>query len=124
MSKAKIVCFSATKNAEAAKDFYQNVLEFNLIEDSPFALAFDANGTMLRIQKVQELTPAKHTSLGWEVSDIRSQIDALVTKGVHFERYAELRQDERGVWESPSGARIAWFQDPDGNILSLTQWPA
>lgn len=102
---------------------YQNVLGLKLVEDSPFALVFDANGTMLRIQKVPELAPAKHTSLGREVRDIRGHIDALVKQGVRFERYDRLHQDEAGVWESPSGARVAWFRDPDGNTLSLTQWP-
>jgi catechol 2,3-dioxygenase-like lactoylglutathione lyase family enzyme len=110
-------------NAEAAKDFYQNILGLRLVEDSPFALVFDANGTMLRIQKVQEHVPANHTSLGWKVRDIRPQINGFVNKGVRFERYDRLPQDEAGIWESPSGARVAWFRDPDGNTLSLTQWP-
>jgi catechol 2,3-dioxygenase-like lactoylglutathione lyase family enzyme len=123
LSKAAIMCFSATRNAEAAKDFYQNILGLKLVEDSPFALAFDANGTMLRIQKVQEHSPPKHTSLGWKVADINSQVNALVSKGVRFERYDRLLQDGAGIWESPSGARVAWFRDPDGNTLSLTQWP-
>lgn len=123
LSNAQIICFAATKNAEAARRFYQDVLGLPIIEDSPFALAFDANGTMLRIQKVQEHTPAKHTCLGWQVSDIRSHIDALMHKGVRFERYARLPQDDLGIWASPSGALVAWFLDPDGNGLSLTQWP-
>jgi catechol 2,3-dioxygenase-like lactoylglutathione lyase family enzyme len=123
LSNAELVCFAATCNAPAAKDFYQGVLGLALVDDSPFALAFDATGTMLRIQKVQEHVPAKHTSLGWRVADIRSHIDALVRKGIRFERYDGLPQDEAGVWESPAGVRVAWFRDPDGNTLSLTQWP-
>jgi catechol 2,3-dioxygenase-like lactoylglutathione lyase family enzyme len=124
LNSAEIICFAATKNPEAAKRFYEEVLGLPLIEDSPFALAFDANGTMLRIQKVQEHTPVRHTTLGWKVRDIRAHIDALVCKGVRFERYERLPQDESGVWESPSGALVAWFLDPDGNGLSLTEWPA
>jgi catechol 2,3-dioxygenase-like lactoylglutathione lyase family enzyme len=123
LKDADIVCFAATKNPEAAKAFYGQVLGLALIEDSPFALAFDANGTMLRIQKVQEHTPPKHTTLGWHVTDIRAQIDELTRKGVRFERYGRLAQDEAGIWESPSGALVGWFLDPDGNVLSLTQWP-
>jgi predicted enzyme related to lactoylglutathione lyase len=124
LNSADIVCFAATTKPEAAKKFYEQVLELTLIEDSPFALAFDANGTMLRIQKVQEHTPAKHTTLGWKVTDIRAHIDALARKGVRFERYERLSQDPSGIWESPSGALVAWFLDPDGNGLSLTEWPA
>lgn len=123
LNNAELICFVATKDPQAAKSFYQDILGLTLTEDSPFALVFDANGTMLRIQKVQELTPAKHTSLGWQVSDIHARIDALVRKGVRFERYERLSQDEAGVWQSPSGALVAWFLDPDGNGLSLTQWP-
>jgi catechol 2,3-dioxygenase-like lactoylglutathione lyase family enzyme len=124
LNDAEIICFAATRNPEAAKAFYGQVLGLTLIEDSPFALAFDANGTMLRIQKVQEHTPAKHTTLGWSVANIRVNVEALVRKGVRFERYERLPQDEAGIWESPSGALVAWFLDPDGNGLSLTQWPA
>jgi heme-degrading monooxygenase HmoA len=124
LSKAEIMCFTATKNPEAAKNFYEGVLGLPLLEESPFALVFDANGTMLRIQKVQEHSPARHTSLGWKVGDIRAQVDALFRKGVSCERYERLSQDEAGIWESPSGALVAWFLDPDGNTLSLTEWPA
>jgi catechol 2,3-dioxygenase-like lactoylglutathione lyase family enzyme len=124
LSTTKLVCFAATKKSEAAKNFYENVLGLKLIEDSPFALVFDANGTMLRIKKVKEHEPAKHTTLGWHVADIRSEMDELVRKGVRFERYERLPQDDVGVWKSPSGALVAWFLDPDGNGLSLTQFPA
>lgn len=123
LNNEELVCFAATKNPESAKRFYTDVLGLALLEDSPFALVFDANGTMLRIQKVQELTPAKHTSLGWKVNDIRARMQALMGKGVRFERYERLQQDEAGIWKSPSGALVAWFLDPDGNGLSLTQWP-
>ena len=124
LSGAEIVCFAATKNPESAKGFYGSVLGLRLIEDSPFALVFDANGTMLRIQKVHEHTPAKHTTLGWSVISIHSEIEQLTRKGVRFERYERLQQDQLGVWQSPSGALVAWFLDPDGNGLSLTQFPA
>jgi catechol 2,3-dioxygenase-like lactoylglutathione lyase family enzyme len=124
LSSSELICFAATKNPEAAKSFYVNVLDLKLIEDSPFALVFDANGTTLRIQKVQEHTPAKHTTLGWRVGDIRSEMGYLIRKGVRFERYERVPQDELGIWKSPSGALVAWFLDPDGNGLSLTQFPA
>ncbi len=123
LDNAAIICFAATKNPIAARHFYEKIIGLPLIEDSPFALTFDANGTMLRIQKVQDFTPARHTTLGWAVADIRVAITALVREGVRFERYERLMQDEDGVWQSPSGALVAWFLDPDGNGLSLTEWP-
>ena len=85
-------------------------------------MVFDANGTMLRVQKVQELLPARHAVLGWDVRDIRAEIEALTKKGVRFERFDGLPQDELGIWTSPAGGKIAWFKDPDGNTLSLTQF--
>jgi predicted enzyme related to lactoylglutathione lyase len=81
----------------------------------------DANGTLLRIQKVGSLNPPTFTTLGWQVTDIAVAIDELTPLGVAFERYPGMAQDERGIWHSPSGARVAWFKDPDGNTLSLTQ---
>lgn len=124
LANAEIICFAATTNPEAAKSFYEDVLELTLLEDSPFALVFDANGIMLRIQKVQQHVPAKHTTLGWKVADIRSQIRLLSAKGVQLQHYEGLTQDELGIWKSPSGALVAWFLDPDGNGLSLTEFEA
>ena len=86
------------------------------------ALVFDVNGTMLRVQKVHELVPARHTVLGWDVPDIAARMKELVERGVRFEHFPGLPQDESGIWTSPSGAKIAWFKDPDGNTLSLTQF--
>lgn len=122
LGKSKIICFCATANPAEAKVFYRDTLGLTLVEDSPFALVFDANGTMLRIQKVQNLSPARHTTLGWEVSDINTTIKQLGTKGVRFERYDGLSQDQSGIWTTPDGSRVAWFRDPDGNTLSLTEF--
>ncbi|MEP7342703.1 MAG: VOC family protein [Acidobacteriota bacterium] len=114
--------FVATKSPDSARDFYEKALALQFISDTPFALVFDLNGTMLRVQKVQEHTPANHTVLGWEVADIVAEIKDLTERGVHFERYEWMEQDEIGVWLAPGGAKIAWFKDPDGNVLSLTQY--
>jgi catechol 2,3-dioxygenase-like lactoylglutathione lyase family enzyme len=119
-----IIAFVATVRPDDAKAFYGEILGLRLVEDSPFALVFDGAGTMLRVQKVQELVPARHTALGWSVADIRAEVAALVARGVVFDRYPGLDQDEQGVWTSPAGGRIAWFRDPDGNVLSLTEFPA
>ena len=122
MLKSKIICFVATQQPARALEFYSGTLGLTLMSNDPFAIVFDANGTMLRVQKVQALLPAKHTVLGWEVTDIRAKIKELTKRGVGFERYDGLAQDESGVWTSPSGARVAWFKDPDGNTLSLVQF--
>jgi catechol 2,3-dioxygenase-like lactoylglutathione lyase family enzyme len=120
---ARLIGFAATSQPEAAKRFYRDVLGLPLTEESAFALVFDANGTMLRVQKVENVREAAYTVLGWRVSDIRSKIDELSARGVHFQHYAGMAHDDRGIWKSPDGAEIAWFRDPDGNTLSLTQWP-
>ncbi len=119
---AKIISFVATKNPAVALKFYVETLGLKLVNDDPFAIVFDANGTMLRVQKVQELTPARHTVLGWDVPDIVTKVKELTKKGVRFECYEGLSQDELGIWTSPAKAKVAWIKDPDGNILSLTQF--
>jgi catechol 2,3-dioxygenase-like lactoylglutathione lyase family enzyme len=122
MTKSKIICFVATQNPAATREFYEDTLGLKLVSDGPFAIVFDADGVMLRVQKVHELTSAKHTVLGWDVPDISARIQELTRKGVRFERYPGLPQDELGAWLTPSGAKVAWFKDPDGNTLSLTQF--
>lgn len=118
----KLMAFVATRDGARARAFYEGTLGLKVVSDDDFALALDAGGTMLRVQKVGELSPHPFTALGWEVADIASMMDALRAKGVVFARFPGLDQDDRGVWVSPSsGARIAWFKDPDGNTLSLTQ---
>jgi len=122
LSRSNIMAFLATADGGRARTFYQLIVGLRLVDDDPFALVFDGNGVMVRIQKVETVTPAPYTALGWKVADIRATIQSLQAKGVEVERYGELDQDDLGVWTSPSGARIAWFRDPDGHILSLTQW--
>ena len=116
-----IIVFIATIQPEQPKVFYREMLGLRLIEDTPYALVFDAHGTMLRIQKVQTLTPAGHTVLGWQVVDVHETVGTLLKQGIIFERYPGLSQDEQGVWTTPEGNKIAWFTDPEGNILSLTE---
>jgi catechol 2,3-dioxygenase-like lactoylglutathione lyase family enzyme len=122
LNQLKLICFVATTKPAEAKAFYGDTLGLSLVEESPFALIFDANRTMLRVQKVRELSPAAFTTLGWKVGDIHSTIRQLSTKGVRFERYDGLPQDELGVWTTPDGSKVAWFKDPDKNILSLTEF--
>ena len=122
LATCELIAFGATVQPERAKDFYQKTLGLSLVADEPWALVFDANGTMLRLQKVPQFTPAPFTSLGWRVNDIHALLQRLAETGVSAERYAHFEQDALGVWSSPGGAKVAWFKDPDGNTLSLTQF--
>jgi len=118
----KIIAFVATRDALRAKVFYRDTLGLRLVSEEPFALVFDAQGTMLRVSIVQQLAPAKHTVLGWDVPDIMAAAQDLQKAGVRFERYEVLPQDELGIWTAPGGARVAWFKDPEGNVLSITEF--
>lgn len=116
------ISFVATLDACAAKAFYADVLGLHLVAEDPFALVFDVNGRMLRISTVEVLNPASHTVLGWAVDNVESKVLDLKEKGVEFQHFAGMGQDTNGIWTSPSGERIAWFKDPDGNNLSLTEF--
>jgi catechol 2,3-dioxygenase-like lactoylglutathione lyase family enzyme len=124
LASARLVAFAATTDASRAKAFYQGKLGLRLISDDDFALAFESNGTHLRIQKVQRITPPPFTVLGWQVADIQATISALSKEGISFERYSFMQQDAAGVWTAPGGTKVAWFKDPDENLLSLSQPPA
>jgi catechol 2,3-dioxygenase-like lactoylglutathione lyase family enzyme len=121
LDDAALVAFAATTQPDASRTFYADTLGLTMTEDSPFALVFDANGTTLRIQKVQEMAPPGHTVLGWEVADMTATIESLTAAGVEFVHFDPLPQDAHGVWTTPDGTRVAWFRDPDGNLLSLTE---
>ncbi len=116
-----IVAFVATTDPKRAKAFYAKTLGLRLVSEDGFALAFDAGGTMLRVATVKTLQPAGYTVLGWIVPDIAKAVRDLVKRGVMFQRYEGIPQDDLGIWSSPSGARVAWFTDPESNTLSLTE---
>jgi hypothetical protein len=99
------------------------VLGLAFVADEPPALVFKVGDSMLRIQKVERLQPAPYTALGWDVVDLRAIMGDLRAAGVVFQRYEGLIQDDDGIWCAPSGGLVAWFQDPDGHVLSLTQFP-
>jgi len=122
LERQKLIAFLATRDGARARRFYQHTLGLTVISDDDFALVLDANGTMLRVQKVASFTPHPFTSLGWDVSDIRATVIELQSRGVRFEVFSGMDQDERGIWRAPSGAQVAWFKDLDGNMLSLTQF--
>ena len=123
LGAAELVAFVPTTNPKKARAFYETILGLQFVSDDPFALVFDSNGVTIRIANVSGVPhkPAAFTILGWTVPDIAETIRALVVKGVLFERYEGMKQNTLGIWKSPSGARIAWFKDPDGNVLSITE---
>jgi catechol 2,3-dioxygenase-like lactoylglutathione lyase family enzyme len=122
LSDQSIIGFVATADPDRAKKLYRDTLGLRLVsEEMPFALVFDAHGTMLRVTIVKNVTPAGYTVLGWQVPDIVAAAKALSEAGVRFERYQGMPQDEHGIWSSPGGARVAWFKDADGNTLSISQ---
>ena len=119
-----IIGFVTIVDVPRAKDFYQNTLGLRLIlEEPPFALVFEANGIMLRLGMAKERPPAHGTVLGWQVPEITATVKSLAHAGVSFERYGGMDQDELGIWTSPTGAKVAWFKDPDGNTLSVSEHP-
>ena len=121
LGSSELVAFVATTDLDRARAFYGGVLGLAVVEESPFACVFDAHGTRLRVTPVAEIVTAPYTVLGWAVADIAATVRALGRAGVRFERFAGMDQDDLGVWTSPGGAKVAWFPDPDGNVLSLTQ---
>jgi len=122
LGSQELVAFVATQDPGRAKEFYRDTLGLPLVSEDEFALVFDATGTMLRVTRVQELAAAKYTVLGWRVRDIVQTATDLQKAHVAQERYPGMQQDELGIWTSPSGAKVAWFKDPDGNTLSITQF--
>ena len=116
-----IVAMLPTTDPEAARRFYSQVLGLTLTSEDPFALVFDAGGTPLRLQKVAACTPHPFSALGWSVPDVRAAAAALAGKGVRFERFEGMDQDELGIWMPPGAAKgVCWFRDPEGNLLSLS----
>jgi catechol 2,3-dioxygenase-like lactoylglutathione lyase family enzyme len=122
LSRSGLICFAATSNAPKARKFYEETLGLKFLSGDQFALVFEANGTMLRIQIVDQVNPHGYTTLGWKVADIEKEVQTLLQRGVRFARYEGMDQEKSGIWTAPSKAKIAWFSDPDGNILSLTEF--
>ncbi len=116
-----VVAFLATTDLPRARDFYSRALGLEVLAEDSFACTLDAHGTNVRLTRVDDATIAPYTVLGWSVPDIDAAIGTLGANGVTFERFAGMDQDDRGVWRAPGGDRVAWFKDPDGNTLSLTQ---
>jgi catechol 2,3-dioxygenase-like lactoylglutathione lyase family enzyme len=122
LTDAPLVAFAATTNLDRAREFYGDMLGLRLTEQNQFAAVFATPAAMLRVTLVDKLVPAGYTVLGWEVPDIVAAVHDLAARGIDFNHYDGFDQDADGIWTAPSGARVAWFPDPDGNTLSLTEF--
>lgn len=125
LGTCKLIAFVPTRDLARARAFYESVLGLRLVMDNaPVALVFDAHGTTLRVTAAGDYTPHAFTVLGWQVDSIESTVDQLASAGVAMFRYKGMNEnDPRGIWTSPAGARVAWFHDPDQNVLSVTEFP-
>ncbi len=121
LGSTNIVAFVPTKDSEKARAFYEGVLGLRFVKDDGFAMVLDANGIMVRVAKVPQFTPAQFTILGWQVKDIEKVVQGLQKNGVRCEIFGFFKQDELGIWTAPTGDKVAWFKDPDGNILSVSE---
>jgi catechol 2,3-dioxygenase-like lactoylglutathione lyase family enzyme len=121
LSTNPLIAFIPSKDTGRSRSFYEDALGLRFVCDDPFAVVMDSNGTMIRIVRVGEFTPAPFTILGWQVDDIHVKVTELSGKGVQFNRYPYFEQSPDGVWTAPNGAKVAWFPDPDGNVLSVSQ---
>lgn len=121
LASSRMIGFVPTKDSKKARDFYEGKLGFEFVLDDQFALVVRAGGTTIRVVKGQSFVPAPYTVLGWEVQDIGSVVAWLKERGVVFEKYPFIQDQERGIWTTPAGDKVAWFKDPDGNILSVSQ---
>ncbi len=123
LRSSELIAFVGATDLNRARVFYEQVLGLRVTSQTEFACEFDANGTLLRVTAVPSVAPAGYTVLGWRVSGITEAVRSLSARGVAFLRFGGMGQDEDGVWTSPGGAKVAWFADPDGNTLSLTEFP-
>ncbi|OKS86748.1 VOC family protein [Mucilaginibacter polytrichastri] len=119
-----IMAFLATADPAKARPFYENILGLPLKRTDPYAMVFDSNGIELRITTVKDLQPVPYSVMSWIVPAIHDTVAGLSAKSVVFEKYSFFEQDADGVWHSPDGTLVAWFKDPDGNLLSLTEFVA
>jgi catechol 2,3-dioxygenase-like lactoylglutathione lyase family enzyme len=121
LAESPISAFVPTIDYARARPFFEDVLQLPFVSEDPFAMVFRLHGAMLRVVKVDGHAPARFTILGWRVDDIAAEARRLADRGVVFVRYPFFQQDDLGIWTAPSGDKVAWFRDPDGNVLSIAQ---
>ena len=121
LAQNEVMAFIPTKNAVEARTFYEGKLGLRFVSDDDFALVVESGKTVIRITKVEQFTPERFTILGWRVLNIEEEVRELSARGVSFRRFPGMEQDDLGIWNAPGGTKVVWFQDPDGNVLSLSQ---
>ncbi len=124
LGDSDLIAFVPTRDLQKSRRFYEQTLGLEFVSEDPFALVFRAHGVMLRIadvSNVKDFRPAPFTILGWRVSNVEKAVRELREKGIEFERFSGMQQNALGIWHSPGGAQVAWFKDPDGNVLSITE---
>ena len=117
----RLIGFAMVTDAARARAFYVGTLELAFVEENDFAVVLRSGENMVRLPKVPNVQPPPSTVLVWECGNIAERVRELTAAGVAFLRYGWMDQDELGIWSPPNGDKIAWFQDPDGNVLSLSQ---
>jgi len=122
LNSFKLIAFLPTTDYKRARSFYEGILGLEYVSEDPFALVLRSDGNMIRVGRLESFTPAKNTILGWEVSEIEKVVAAFKEKGGSFEKYPWVRDPVGlGIWTAPNGDKVAWFKDPDGNVLSLSE---
>jgi catechol 2,3-dioxygenase-like lactoylglutathione lyase family enzyme len=121
LASAKLMGFLFTKDYDRARAFFESNLGFQFVSLDQFALVMKAGDTSIRIVKIPTFVPAQGTVLGWQVQNIEAVVDWLAARGVVFEKYPFVQDRQRGIWTAPGGDKVAWFKDPDGNVLSVSQ---
>lgn len=121
LASAPITALVGTVKPELAKAFYGETLGLKFISDDGFALVFEGKNARVRVSRVPGVTPPAYAVLAFTVDDIEAAVDGLTAKGVIFARYGFFVQDARGIWSAPDGTKVAWFHDPDLNLLSVVQ---
>ena len=123
LAHASVIGFVPVRDMKAAEDFYSGKLGLTVVDrDNPYALVLESNGTMVRCALAPDAKPQPFTVLGWQVPDIHAAVKDLIAAGIEPIRYPWLEHDANGIWTATDGGGlVAWFNDPDGNVLSLSQ---
>jgi len=121
LASGRMAGFVLTRDYERARNFYEGQLGFEFVSQDQFALVVQAGANRIRIVKSSDMTPLRSTVLGWEVPEIEPVVDWLQQRGVAFEKYPFVQDKHRGIWTAPNGDKVAWFKEPDGNVLGVSQ---
>jgi catechol 2,3-dioxygenase-like lactoylglutathione lyase family enzyme len=124
LAASDVIAFVSTTDLDRGRAFYEQALGLRVVEQNHFACVIDAHGTMLRLTAAAAVATPGYTILGWQVTDIAAAVASLTGRGVIFNTYDGMDQDDTGIWTTPGGDKVAWFADPDGNVLSLTEFSA